>query len=320
MKKIFVIVTLVLVCLLLFPVGVGMKANAAGPLDEIQDYEITVHMRPDGTMDIRYHIEWKVLDDSSEGPLEWVKIGNPNMHVDEITAISDNIKDIFYMADRGSYIRVDFDRAYYEDEIVSFDYTIHQSYMYVIEKDSNICRYSFTPGWFEEIEVKNITIKWSDENVIESTCHKHQDGYLIWQDSLEYGERLNASVKYNLDVFTTNENEQYTAEFVECNSSSSSIDVGFIVMIIIIVVLLIWLLIWFFNNDDYYGGFGGGGGSTYVRTTYYSSCARSSCACVSRCACACACAGGGRAGCSTKEFYRPKVRTEILKKVLKGDC
>lgn len=74
----------------------GMTANASEPLDEIQDYTITVHMRPDGTMDIRYYIEWKVLNDESEGPLTWVKIGNPNKHVDEITAISSNIKDIKY--------------------------------------------------------------------------------------------------------------------------------------------------------------------------------------------------------------------------------
>lgn len=307
MKKIFAIVTMVLVCLL-FPVG--MKATAAGPLDEIQDYTITVHMRSDGTMDIRYHIEWKVLDDSSEGPLEWVKVGNPNMHVDEITAISDNIKDISYMADNGSYIRVDFDRAYYEDEIVSFDYTIHQSYMYVIEKDSNICRYSFTPGWFEEIEVKNITIKWSDENVIESTCQKHEDGYLIWQTSLDMGERLNASVKYNLDVFTTNENEQYTEESGETSSSGGAV---LIVILVIVAIVLIVLFIVCFCSDDYHGGFGGGH-STYIHT--HSSCARSSCACVSSCACACACAGGGRAGCSKKDFYRTGLKTEDLKKVL----
>ena len=34
---------------------------------------------------------------------------------------------------------------------------------------------------------------------------------------------------------------------------------------------------------------------------------------MSSCACACACAGGGRAGCSTKDFYdgRTKVNKDI---------
>lgn len=47
-----------------------------------------------------------------------------------------------------------------------------------------------------------------------------------------------------------------------------------------------------------------------------SSCAHSSCACASHCACACACAcaGGGRAGCSVKDFYNTGLKLEMLKK------
>ncbi|MBO6061809.1 MAG: hypothetical protein J6P98_06835, partial [Clostridia bacterium] len=45
-----------------------------------------------------------------------------------------------------------------------------------------------------------------------------------------------------------------------------------------------------------------------------SSCAHSSCACASHCACACACAcaGGGRAGCSAKDFYNTGLKLEML--------
>ena len=123
LKRVFICM-IALVCFVTVPL---FPANAAAtPLDEIQDYTITVNMRPDGTMDIKYHVEWKVLNDSKEGPLEWVKIGNPNKHVDGITALSDNIKDIKYVNDGGAYIRIDFDRSYYEGEIVIFEYTIHQ--------------------------------------------------------------------------------------------------------------------------------------------------------------------------------------------------
>ncbi|MBO4914716.1 MAG: hypothetical protein J5449_05860, partial [Oscillospiraceae bacterium] len=38
-------------------------------------------------------------------------------------------------------------------------------------------------------------------------------------------------------------------------------------------------------------------------------CAHSSCAC----ACACACAGGGRAGCSVKDFYNTHLKLDHLK-------
>ena len=108
-KKIL-ISAIILACLL---ITMTLPAYAASkPLDEIQDYTITVNMRPDGTMDIKYHLEWKVLDDSLEGPLEWVKIGNPNKYVDEITALSNNIKNIKYISDGGSFIRIDFKNIY----------------------------------------------------------------------------------------------------------------------------------------------------------------------------------------------------------------
>lgn len=46
--------------------------------------------------------------------------------------------------------------------------------------------------------------------------------------------------------------------------------------------------------------------------SHHSSCAHSSCAC----ACACACAGGGRAGCTTKDFYNTDLKMKHIKKVL----
>lgn len=45
----------------------------------------------------------------------------------------------------------------------------------------------------------------------------------------------------------------------------------------------------------------------------HSSCAHSSCAC----ACACACAGGGRAGCTTKDFYNTNLKLAFLKRKAK---
>ena len=41
----------------------------------------------------------------------------------------------------------------------------------------------------------------------------------------------------------------------------------------------------------------------------HSSCA---CACACGCACACACAGGGRAGCTTKDFYNTNLKLSQL--------
>jgi hypothetical protein len=301
-----------LVCVFVLSLSIApIGAKARTPLDEIQDYIIQVDMRPDGTMNIRYHIEWKVLDSTSEGPLEWVKIGCPNMHVDEIEPYTDNIKKICYYADGGAYIRVDFDRSYEKGEIVTFEYTIHQSYMYVIEEDTHLCRYSFTPGWFDDIDVKHIRIEWDNRNVIESTAHKTENNYLIWEDELDAGERLNASVKYNLDTFSTNPDEQYTEDYGRNTDNDGSAKRAAIALIVIVVIVIIIICVVCYIDDDYHGGFGGGS-HTYIHT--HSSCvSRSSCACASHCACACACAGGGRAGCSVKDMYHTSDTDRLLK-------
>ena len=81
------IIAMVCMMIALFISFTPLTVMAAQPLDEILDYTIQVDMRNDGTMDIAYHIEWKVLDDKSEGPLSWVKIGIPNKNVDEIEAL-----------------------------------------------------------------------------------------------------------------------------------------------------------------------------------------------------------------------------------------
>ena len=72
MKKIIVLFALLL-CLL--PLSAFAK-----DLDEIQNYGVSVQLREDGTADLTYHVDWLVLDDKAEGPLEWVNIGIPNSH------------------------------------------------------------------------------------------------------------------------------------------------------------------------------------------------------------------------------------------------
>ena len=293
-----------------------MQAYAAAPLDEIQNYEIQVDMRNDGTLDIKYHVDWKVLDDTSEGPLSWVKIGIPNKNVDEIKAHTDNIKSIEYNKQDGrTYVYIYFDRDYYKNELISFDFSIHQSHMYVIDQEDHMLRYSFTPGWFDEIEVKNIVVKWNKFNVLKTGGDPTVEGdYYVWTGSLGLGEKLNASVYYNLDAFEVSEDGQAQED------ESDGLSAGAIILIIIVVFFVIVLIICLIFGDDDYdssSGFGGRSGrSTYIFTGGGRS---SSCACVSSCACACACAGGGRAGCSKKDFYHTNVKTDTLLKVLEEE-
>lgn len=146
-KKIIITIFFALISIFIF----ANKCEATD-LDEIINYTTTVSPRDDGTLDIKYYIQWKVLDSTTEGPLEWVKIGIPNQHVDNIKKISDNIKKIKYSSSGGNYVVINFKNKYEAEEIVTFEFSIHQSYMYSINNSTGKVSYTFTPGWFEDIE------------------------------------------------------------------------------------------------------------------------------------------------------------------------
>ena len=184
----------------------------AKDLDEIQKYYVTVDTRKDGALDMTYYFEWKVLDSVSEGPLEWVKIGVPNSHVDTIKALTKNIAKIEYTSLGGDYIRIDFDRAYRAGEVIKFSFSTHQSYMYKITSDG--CKYTFTPGWFSDIAVKDARIFWDSKQVLQATSSEiNSDNYYVWKDTLRKNERITAEVKYGKNTFTLSGSMQATDNY-----------------------------------------------------------------------------------------------------------
>ena len=157
MKRIKVLLALLLVSLLLMP---GAKAAAAGPTDEILNYEINVIVNDDATLGMHYHIVWKALyDGGGSDPLTWVQIGIPNDHTINVTPLSDNIKKLSTTSSGGNFVRIDFNDKYYKDEIVDFSFYLDQDYMYemnVLTEGESV--FYFTPGWFDDIAVDRIAV------------------------------------------------------------------------------------------------------------------------------------------------------------------
>lgn len=214
-KKIIGLFVIMLFCIVMFM----PKAKAAKTLDEIQDYTITIDMNENGTMNMKYHIEWKVLDSTTEGPLEWVKIGVANKHVKDIKKASDTIKKIKYVYDGGNYVRIDFKKKYYAGQTVSFDFTLNQEYMYTMSTDGT-CSYTFTPGWFADIEVKKATVKWNSNNVkTYKQGAKEEGNYLVWTQRLKKGQRMSVNTTYYQSAFKLDRNKQATNVKKEANGS-----------------------------------------------------------------------------------------------------
>ena len=198
MKKIALFI--LLMTLLILPATV----SAAGDLDEILNYSVTADVNPDATVTLTYHIEWKVLDSSSEGPLEWVTVGIPNSHYSDLTALSSTVKKIGYSSDSGSSVRIDLDRAYYAGEVAVMEFSLVQDYMYQVnELTEGETVYHFTPGWFDSLNVDRLVLRWNADKTLGQApaCTVDSEGYYVWTDSLAHGQMLSVTVTYPADAF-----------------------------------------------------------------------------------------------------------------------
>jgi hypothetical protein len=200
-NKIVIILGILIAFLTFLP---GIKASA-GDYDRILLYETDIVVNEDATLNIKYHIKWKLLEpleNTSEFKVFWVKIGVPNNHCD-IVSYSSNVESAKLVKDKGTCVRLNFFKRYEKNEIVDFSFEIHQDYMYDIQERGAV--YVFTPGWFKDIKVDTQIIRWDDKaGLVQSAspAYKNEDGILTWtKNSLGHDERQTITVKYNTDAF-----------------------------------------------------------------------------------------------------------------------
>ena len=144
-----------LLCLCLVLALAPVPAAYAQDLDRIESYDVDVTPdTQDGSLRIQVTLEWTVL---AEGPVSWVKIGVPNGSIREETALTDNIDRLSF---DNSYMYVYFGRDYNDGETFRFSYSWVQEYMYALESDT--VSYDYTPGWFDEARVGQMTLTWHD--------------------------------------------------------------------------------------------------------------------------------------------------------------
>ncbi|MBP5185289.1 MAG: hypothetical protein J6113_09285 [Lachnospiraceae bacterium] len=400
-KNRFAFVAIAFAALLLaFLPAVSAKA---GDYDKIELYEMDITVNDDATLDINYHIKWKLLEpleNTSEFKVFWVTIGVPNNHCTVISA-SDNVESAKLQTSGGVVVRVNFFKRYDAGEVVDFSFKIRQDYMYsVIDEEA---RYEFTPGWFKDIKIAKMIIRWDDtagKMKSATPAFANEDGFLTWEfENLGHNARKTVSVTYDATAYGFD-----TTKYIVTEKGGSSEDDGIDGAAVIggLIFFGFWAFVIFGviisaiekysstanlgttkkitrtkveyyptcpgcgaarpegkNNCEYCGrsfikseetieekdipkeetelkGKATSGlyryhssPNTYLRvnvvnipaprSTTRSSCAHSSCACASHCACACACAcaGGGRAGCSTKDFYNTNLKLKFFEKMKK---
>ena len=266
-RRIFSILTALVMSLLIAVPALTDTAEAAD-LDYIRNYDVTV--TPDsetGSLLMEVHLRWEVLD---EGPVTWVQVGIPNGSIYEANVLSDNISELSY---DNSFMRVDFDRGYDNGEIIDFSYSWVQEYMYDLNVDGAAVMFDYTPGWFDEAEIGEMTLTWKTPDNLEmpeidyygSVEAEREDGGSFVRytaRNLGHGQTMSVSAFY----------ENWPTELPEENSSSylpeddyEGYDDGsfgrnllleLIPVIVALVALIIFLSFIVHAASSYHGGFG----------------------------------------------------------------
>lgn len=335
-----------------------------GDMDYIRSYVVTVDLREDGSADITYDIDWQVLAGDATEYLSWVKIGLANSHVDELTPLTDTIADLQYSDDGGSYAKVVLAHRYYSPAVaaqnggssdVQFAFSVHQSHLFT-RNDDGTANFTFTPGWFDDLSVGNMQIRWRNADGFIADNTGVDGDYLVWDfGPLTHGQAAKVHVTVPITY-----SEGYAADaamtpedYGSTGSEFSDFVEDAIPVVIVFLIVALCIAAAAARSPYWGGGFGGGidpedwfwytngvhtirrartapppagyrrtdppknfqpgggssrGGGVGRRNNgggnHHIGCA---CACASSCACACACAGGGRAGCSVKDFYTVKM-------------
>lgn len=101
-------------------------------------------------------------------------------------------------------MRIDFDRNYYKDETVVFEFSVVQDYMYQVDKfEEGYTVYDFTPGWFDDITVDEMAVHWSADKAYswDPSCLTI-GGDLVWiKEDMRPGETFSISVTYPNDAY-----------------------------------------------------------------------------------------------------------------------
>ena len=255
---------------LLLGLGLALCLSVAAwaDYDYIDRYDVTVTPNTDdGSLNITVSLEWTALESLPYG--QELKIGVPNGSIREETALTDNIERLEY---DNSYMYVYLRQAYDEGETFIFAYSWVQEYMYTL--DGGAVSYDYTPGWFDEAKIGEMTLIWNDPAGVTGdfggTSNAVGDvtvtdtGMVISARDMGHGDTMNIVVQYA--DWPTVLDQAYSADnmpvdyvdYDDWYDEDEDTSMAALFLTLIITIFIVWAVVWILRElgDGYAGGFG----------------------------------------------------------------
>ena len=174
--------------------------------------------------------------------------------MDELTPLTDTIAEIEYLNDGGSYAQVVFTRRYYAPAIaaenggqseVSFAFACTRATC-LRANDDGTANFVFTPGWFDDLSVGNLQIRWRNGEGFTADNTGVDGDYLVWDfGPLAHGQAATARVTvpvteasaYAPDAAMTE--QDYAPGGSDLDGLLANV-IFVVVLLFILVIVLIW--------------------------------------------------------------------------------
>ena len=222
----------------------------------------------DGSLTITVDLTWTALEELPYG--QELKIGVPNGSARDEEALTDNIERLSF---DNSYMYVYLDRAYRQGETFTFSYRWVQEYMYTLS--GNTVTFDYTPGWFDEARVGEMTLKWIDPAGLIGDLTAAADAggtaapqtgmMTITASDLGYGETMGVHAVYtDWPTVLSSDNSAVNAPNDGWYDGDEDEDTGMAApfLTLIITIFIVWLVLRIIRG--LVGGYAGGFGTRYV--------------------------------------------------------
>ena len=252
--------------------AVCLTVTAWADYDYIDQYRVDVTPNTeDGSLSITVELTWTALEALPYG--QELKIGVPNGSIREATALTGNIERLAF---DNSYMYVYLTQGYDENETFTFAYSWVQEYMYRL--DGGDVTYDYTPGWFDEAKMGEMTLAWHDPAGLTGDFSSGtvsgtedvtiEDGMTVTGRALDYGYRMNVQVRYS--DWPTALAEEYSAGNAPGGTYDDYYDGGYyddyydyeadragmMFSVVCVVIFLAVVIAVVRRGDGYAGGFG----------------------------------------------------------------
>lgn len=205
--------------------GKSLYASSLLYKGNVDNYEILINSKSDGSIDMEYNISLSLNADvqSVDNIVLKLPLGTPILKDYDYNTIS--AVDFDYRK-----ANISLKRSYNAGEKIKLNFKINMSDVYRYLENKGLVIYRITIGDVKEFKNNKIVVKWNKSGVYFSGRSKDIDGYYVWKQNYSFFRSYQVMIQYYQSNFDMLKKEDFKIENFICNY-------GLIIIAFFVIVL-----------------------------------------------------------------------------------